>query len=52
VPVASTNLQTPNAGVAVQWNTSQANQLFGDLRRDDTEAVRQLAAAQRQAAGG
>lgn len=52
VPVATTGLQTPNAGVAVQWNTAQANRLFADLRADDTEAIRPLAQAQKAATGG
>ena len=51
VPVARTDLPTPNAGVAVQWNTTEADQLFAALRRDDTNAVRSLVAGQ-QAAGG
>ncbi|MGZ4603981.1 MAG: LCP family protein, partial [Kineosporiaceae bacterium] len=52
VPVARTDLPTPNAGVAVQWNSGEANQLFDDLRRDDTKAIAPLAAAQKKAAGG
>jgi LCP family protein required for cell wall assembly len=34
VPLASLNFQTPNDGVAVQWNQSQALQLFNDLKTD------------------
>jgi LCP family protein required for cell wall assembly len=50
VPVATTGLQTP-AGVAVQWNTTQANRLFAALRADNTEAVRPIAAEQQKATG-
>jgi LCP family protein required for cell wall assembly len=34
VPLASLDFQTPNDGVAVQWNQSQALQLFNDLKTD------------------
>ena len=51
VPVANAALQTPNAGEAVQWNSAQAGQLFDDLRRDDTNAIKPLADAQKKAAG-
>jgi LCP family protein required for cell wall assembly len=51
VPVGNAALQTPNAGEAVQWNSAQAGQLFDDLRRDDTNAIKPLADAQKKAAG-
>jgi LCP family protein required for cell wall assembly len=51
VPVANAALRTPNAGEAVQWNSAQAGQLFDDLRRDDTNAIKPLADAQKKAAG-
>lgn len=51
VPVANAALQTPNAGEAVQWNSAQAGQLFDDLRRDDTNAIKPLADAQKKATG-
>lgn len=31
VPIANANYQTTNAGDAVQWNQSQASELFNDL---------------------
>jgi hypothetical protein len=34
VPIESTALQTPNAGVAVKWNTAQAKALFSALQQD------------------
>ena len=34
VPLANLDFQTPNDGVAVQWNQSQALQLFNDLKAD------------------
>jgi LCP family protein required for cell wall assembly len=34
VPIESTALQTPNAGVAVKWNTAQAKALFNALQQD------------------
>jgi LCP family protein required for cell wall assembly len=34
VPLANLDYQTPNDGVAVQWNQSQALQLFNDLKTD------------------
>jgi LCP family protein required for cell wall assembly len=34
VPLASLDYQTPNDGVAVQWNQSQALKLFNDLKTD------------------
>jgi LCP family protein required for cell wall assembly len=34
VPLANLDFQTPNDGVAVQWNQSQALQLFNDLKTD------------------
>lgn len=35
VPVATAALNTPNAGVAVKWNTTQAKALFTALRDDE-----------------
>jgi LCP family protein required for cell wall assembly len=51
VPIGNAALPTP-AGEAVQWNSSQAKQLFDALRSDDTDAVKPLADAQKKAAGG
>jgi LCP family protein required for cell wall assembly len=34
VPVESASLQTPNAGVAVKWNTAQAKALFSAIQQD------------------
>jgi LCP family protein required for cell wall assembly len=51
VPIANPNLSTP-AGSSVGWDTAKARTLFDDLRRDDTEAVRPLADAQKKATGG
>jgi LCP family protein required for cell wall assembly len=34
VPLASLDFQTPNDGVAVQWDQSQALKLFNDLKTD------------------
>ena len=36
VPIATANLPTSNAGVAVQWNAAQARQLFRALANDQT----------------
>ncbi|WP_432523857.1 LCP family protein [Kineococcus sp. SYSU DK006] len=44
VPVADTALRTRH-GVAVKWNTEQALEMFDDLKRDDTEALRTLTAS-------
>ena len=49
VPIGNAALRT-SAGEAVSWNTAEATRLFDALRRDDTEAVRPLAAAQAKAA--
>ena len=51
VPIGNPNLSTP-AGSAVQWDSAQAKALFDDLRRDDTEAIRPMAQAQKKASGG
>jgi LCP family protein required for cell wall assembly len=48
VPVGNAALRT-SAGEAVSWNASQAAALFEALRRDDTEAIRPLAAQQAKA---
>ncbi len=42
VPVANADLHT-TAGTAVEWDDTKAQQLFTDLRKDDTEAIRPLA---------
>ena len=34
VPIETAALQTPNAGVAVKWNTAQAKALFNALQQD------------------
>ena len=39
VPVATASLQTPNAGIAVQWDETKAKALFADLARGDTSDV-------------
>jgi LCP family protein required for cell wall assembly len=50
VPVARANLKTPS-GLAVEWDSAAARTLFADLRADNTEAIRPLAAAQKKAIG-
>ncbi len=44
VPVADTNYRT-SSGSAVKWDTERALEMFGDLERDDTEALRSLSGA-------
>jgi LCP family protein required for cell wall assembly len=39
VPIQTSALQTPNAGVAVKWNTEQAKTLFTALKNDDPLSV-------------
>ncbi|QLE72343.1 LytR family transcriptional regulator [Streptomyces rectiverticillatus] len=39
VPIASANLPTPNDGVAVKWDMTKANQLFGQLKKDQKVTV-------------
>lgn len=48
VPIGNPNLSTP-AGSAVQWDRTKALDLFRALQRDDTEAIRPLAAEQERA---
>ncbi len=48
VPVGNAALPT-SAGEAVSWKTAEATKLFDALRRDDTEAIRPLAAEQAKA---
>ncbi|MFB9376717.1 LCP family protein [Kineococcus gynurae] len=43
VPVSDPNYRT-RAGLAVKWDTEKALQMFADLKRDDTEALRSLTA--------
>jgi LCP family protein required for cell wall assembly len=38
VPIATANLQTPADGVAVQWDTTKAKQLFDQLKNDQQVA--------------
>ncbi len=45
VPVGNSALQT-NAGEAVSWDGAKSRALFDALRRDDTEAIRPIAAEQ------
>jgi LCP family protein required for cell wall assembly len=45
VPVGNSTLQT-NAGEAVSWDSAKSKALFDALRRDDTEAIRPIAAEQ------
>ena len=40
---------TTHAGDALQWNRTKALALFDALKKDDTEAVRRLAAEQKKA---
>jgi LCP family protein required for cell wall assembly len=49
VPVGDSALRT-NAGEAVSWDSAKSGALFGALRRDDTEAVRPIAAEEAKAA--
>lgn len=51
VPIGNPNLNTP-VGSAVSWDTAKAKSLFDALRRNDTEAVRPLAEAQKKVTGG
>jgi LCP family protein required for cell wall assembly len=46
VPVSNPDLRT-SAGSAVQWNRTEALELFSDLKKDDTEAVKKLADKQK-----
>jgi LCP family protein required for cell wall assembly len=39
VPIESASLQTPNAGVAVKWNTTQAKALFSAIQQDQPLTV-------------
>ncbi len=50
VPISNPNLTTP-AGSSVQWNNTKAKALFTALIKDDTEAVRPLAEAQKKTNG-
>jgi hypothetical protein len=34
VPIANANYETPNAGDALQWNSTEALQLFNDLKNN------------------
>jgi LCP family protein required for cell wall assembly len=51
VPVGNTALRT-NAGEAVSWDTAKSSALFDALKRDDTEAIRPIAADQAKATAG
>jgi LCP family protein required for cell wall assembly len=51
VPISDPNLSTP-AGSSVAWDNAKAKTLFDNLRRDDTEAIRPLAGAQKKTASG
>ncbi len=44
VPVANPSLRT-SSGLAVKWDTEKALEMFADLQRDDTEALRSLVPA-------
>jgi LCP family protein required for cell wall assembly len=39
VPIETAALQTPNAGVAVKWNTAQAKALFNAIQNDEPLTV-------------
>ncbi|MEV4926928.1 LCP family protein [Streptomyces roseoverticillatus] len=39
VPIANPNLPTPSDGVAVKWDMTKANQLFGQLKKDQKVTV-------------
>ncbi|CAM5523201.1 LCP family protein [Streptomyces abikoensis] len=39
VPIANPNLPTPSDGVAVKWDMAKANQLFGQLKKDEKVTV-------------
>ncbi|MFD0482947.1 LCP family protein [Kineococcus sp. GCM10028916] len=43
VPVSDPNLRTSH-GLAVKWNTDEALEMFEDLKKDDTTALKSLAA--------
>jgi hypothetical protein len=51
VPVARSDRVT-NSGQVVDWDGQQADALWTALREDDTDAVRAIAEAQREAAVG
>jgi LCP family protein required for cell wall assembly len=46
VPIGNPALRTSNAGEAVQWDRTKALQLFKDLKADDTNAIKSIAAEQ------
>jgi hypothetical protein len=39
VPIESAGFQTPNAGVAVKWNSAQAKALFAAIQNDQPLSV-------------
>ncbi len=45
VPVATSSLQTSNAGVAVQWDDAKAKQLFGDIASGDSADLARFASS-------
>ena len=47
VPIGNPALRTP-AGEAVSWDTAKAQKLFTALRKDDTDAIKPLAAEQKR----
>jgi LCP family protein required for cell wall assembly len=51
VPIGNSDLSTP-VGSCVKWDATQARTLFDALRRNDTEATRQIAQAQQKAVPG
>jgi LCP family protein required for cell wall assembly len=49
VPIGNPDLST-SAGSAVQWDSARAKVMFAAIRRDDTEAIRPIAEAQKKEA--
>jgi len=48
VPISNPDFRTPSGASAVQWDRAQALTLFHDLKVDNTEAIKPIAAAQKQ----
>jgi LCP family protein required for cell wall assembly len=47
VPISNPDFRTPGGASAVLWDRTKALDLFHDLKVDDTEAIRPIAAAQK-----
>lgn len=51
VPISNPDFRTPSGASAVQWDRTAALELFKDLKADDTNAIKPIAAAQKKASG-